>query len=35
MTDPSRASKWILLISSLVTLAFLLAAARHENITAE
>ncbi len=33
--DPSRASKWVLLVSSLVTLAFLLAAARRENVTAD
>ena len=35
MSDPSRASKWVLLISSLATLGFLLAAARRENITAD
>src|SRR5215472_9232970 len=35
MSDPSRTSKWILLVSSLVTLGFLLAAARRENITAD
>lgn len=35
MTDPSRTSKWVLLVSSLVTLGFLLAAAMRENITAD
>ncbi len=34
-TDPSRASKWVLLVSSAVTLGFLLAAAARENITAD
>ncbi len=33
--DPSRFSKWVLLISSLVTVAFLIAAAVRENVTAE
>jgi mono/diheme cytochrome c family protein len=33
--DPSRTLKWILLVSSVVTLAFLIAAAARENVTAE
>lgn len=33
--DPSRISKWALLISSLVTLGFLVAAAVRENVTAQ
>ena len=35
MNDPSRSYKWVLLVSSLVTLGFLLAAAARENVTAE
>lgn len=34
-SDPSRPAKWLLLVSSLVTLAFLIAAAVRENITSE
>lgn len=34
-SDPSRTSKWVLLISSLVSLGFLVAAAVRENITAD
>lgn len=33
--DPSRAFKWVLLISSLVTIGFLLGAAGRENVTAQ
>ena len=33
--DPARGAKWLLLITSIVTAGFLVAAALHENVTAE